>query len=70
METILTILILYILGVAIYTYVVKNDALHKHSPHTNLKAIIIDGMKGMAIGFAVTGALYFALGQILTWIRY
>ncbi len=66
---ILTILVLYILGVAIYTYVVKNDAMHKHSPRTNIKPIIIDGVKEMAIGFAITGVLFFIINQILTWIR-
>jgi len=70
MGTILTILILYILGVAMYTYVVRNDVMHKYSPHTNVKAIIIDGMKGMAIGFAITGVIFFIISQILTWIQF
>ena len=69
METLLTILILYIIAVAMFTIAVKNSPTNKHVPHFDYKATIIDGMKGMAIGFAVVGVLYFLIGQILTWIR-
>jgi hypothetical protein len=62
METILRILLLYILGVAIFTILVKNSPTNKYAPNFDYKATIIDGMKGMAIGFAIVGALYFALG--------
>jgi hypothetical protein len=69
MESVLTILFLYIFAVSLYTIVVRNSPTNKHVPHFDYKATIIDGMKGMAIGFAIVGVLYFALGQILTWIR-
>ena len=58
METVLYILFAYILGVAIYTMVVKNDAMHKFSPHTNVKSIILDGMKRMAISFVIIAAIF------------
>lgn len=57
MDRIIIILLLYIFGVAVYTYVVKNDAMHKYNPDTNIKEIAIDGMKGIAIGFSIVGAL-------------
>lgn len=69
MNTVLTILLLYILGVTIYTILVRKSPTNKHVPNFNYKSTIIDGMKGMAIGFAVVGALYFILGQILTWVH-
>jgi hypothetical protein len=68
METIFTILFLYIFAVSLYTIVVRNSPTNKNVPHFDYKATIKDGAIGMAIGFAVVGALYFALGQILTWI--
>mgnify|MGYP006987195633 CR=1 FL=1 len=69
METILTILVLYIVAVAFFTIIVKNSPTNKHVPHFNYWTTIFDGMKGMAIGFGIVGVLYFALSQILTWIH-
>ena len=69
METLLTILFLYIFAVSLYVIAVKNSPTNKHVPHFDYKATIIDGMKGMAIGFAVVAALYYALGFILTFIH-
>jgi hypothetical protein len=66
METVLTILFLYIFAVSLYTIVVKNSPTNKHVPHFDYKGTIIDGMKGMAIGFAVVALLYYLLGFILT----
>jgi len=68
MEYLLWILGSYILAVAIFTIIVKNDAMHKYSPHTNIKEIIIDGMKGMAIGFAITAAIFFLITKIFSWL--
>ena len=69
METILTILIMYIIAVALYTIVVRKSPTNKYTPHFEYKETIIDGMKGMAIGFAIVAALYYALGFILTIIH-
>lgn len=69
MSTILTILILYILGVMFYTLVVRFSPTNKHGFNIEIIPIVIDGIKGMAIGFAVVGVLYFIVSQILTWVR-
>lgn len=66
MGTILTILILYLLGVMFYTLAVRFNATNKHVPNVEIIPIIIDGIKGMAIGFAVVGVLYLILSQSLT----
>lgn len=61
LETILTILIAYVLGVAFYTVIVRNNATHKYVPNVKLRPIIIDGAKGMAIGFVAVAAIYYLL---------
>jgi hypothetical protein len=68
METLLTILFLYIFAVTLYTIVVKNSPTNKHVPHFDYKATIIDGMKGIAIGFAVAALLFYLIGFISTTI--
>jgi len=57
METILTILLLYIIAVAIYTVIVRNDAMHKYSPHTKIFDIIKEGLVRMGIGFLICGLI-------------
>lgn len=69
METILTILLLYILGVAVFTIVSKRSPTNKYIPSFDYWSVIKDGMKGMAIGFAIVAALYYALCFILTAIH-
>lgn len=64
----LEILILYVLGVFFYTIVVKNDAMHKFSPFTNVKEIAKEGAVGLAIGLAIVGVLLFVASQIVTFI--
>lgn len=61
LETILTILIAYVLGVAFYTIIVRKNATNKYVPNVKLSPIIIDGAKGMAIGFAIVAAIYYLL---------
>ena len=70
MESILTFLVLYSIAVSLYVITVKNSPTNKHVPHFDYKATIIDGMKGIAIGFAIIGVLCYAVNQILTWIRF
>jgi hypothetical protein len=53
----LYILISYLLGVFLYTLIVKNDAMHKHNPLVKISDIIKQGLRGMGIGFLVVGAL-------------
>lgn len=54
---ILYILLLYLTGVAIYTIVVKNDSMHKFNPLVKISDIIKEGLRGMGIGFLITGAI-------------
>lgn len=68
MALLLELLFLYALGVFFYTIIVKNDAMHKFSPFTNVMSIAKDGAIGLAIGFAIIAALYFVVGQIMTFI--
>lgn len=68
MVLVLELLCLYVFGVFLYTIVVKNDAMHKFSPFTNVVSIAKDGAIGLAIGFGVVAALYFVVGQIITFI--
>ncbi len=69
METFLSILILYILGVAFYVGVVRNNATNKHIKDIKIWPIVWDGAKGMVIGFAVVAALMFVISKILTLIH-
>jgi amino acid transporter len=66
----LYILLSYLISVYAYTVIVKNDAMHKHSPDINIKDIVKEGMKGMAIGFVIAIAfiiaLYYAASFLLT----
>lgn len=64
----LEILILYVLGVFLYTIIVKNDAMHKFSPFTDVVAIAKEGAVGLAIGLAIVGVLLFVASQIVTFI--
>ena len=57
MGIVLYVLIGYLLGVSVYTIVVKNDAMHKHNPHVKIFDIVKQGLRGMGIGFLITGAI-------------
>jgi hypothetical protein len=69
MEIAIFIIISYILGVALYTLVVRNNAMNKHNPFINIKEIIFDGMKDLAIGFFIVGILYLILSFVLKLIH-
>jgi len=69
METILFILLAYVVGVAIYTVVIKNDAMHKHDPHVKIWNIIKEGLCKMGIGFLITGAIIAIIAFILKWLN-
>jgi len=69
METLLTILIAYILGVAAYTVAVRRSPTNLRIKDVEIWPIVWDGAKGMAIGFAVVAALLFIVSQVITWIR-
>jgi hypothetical protein len=62
----LELLFLYVVGIFLYTIIVKNDAMHKFSPFTNVKEIAKDGAIGLAKGFAIVGVIYFVIGSIIT----
>jgi flagellar biosynthesis protein FliR len=66
----LYILFSYLISVCAYTFIVRNDAMHKHNPHTSTWSIMKEGMKGMAIGFviaiAIISAVYYAASLLLT----
>ncbi len=66
---ILIFLLLYCIGVYIYTLVVKNDATHKFSPFTNVKQIAKDGAIRLGIGLIIVLIAYFIIGGILTYIK-
>lgn len=57
----LYILFSYLVSVCAYTLIVKNDAMHKHSPFVTTWSVVKEGMKGMAIGFVIAIALIVAL---------
>lgn len=63
-ETILIIIVGYILGVTLYTVWVRNDSIHKYAPDVKIMSIIKEGAIGIGIGFAVVAALYYAWGLI------
>ena len=44
-------------GVAIFTIVTKNDAMHKHNPLVKISDIIKEGLRKMGIGFIITAAI-------------
>ena len=64
METILTILIAYILGVSFYTFAVRRNATNRYIKDVKIWPIIWDGAKGMAVGFAIVAALIFVISKI------
>jgi len=66
MEAMLTFLVLYLIGVSLYTIIVRNSPTNKNVPHFDYWSTIKDGMKGMAIGFGIVAALYYLTGFILT----
>jgi hypothetical protein len=68
MVLLLELLFLYAFGIFLYTIVVKNDAMHKFSPFTNVASIAKEGAIGLGIGFVVVGVLCFVVGQIITFI--
>lgn len=53
----LYILISYLLGVTIYTVVIKNDAMHKYNPHVKISDIIKEGLRRVGIGILIAGAI-------------
>jgi hypothetical protein len=69
METILFILLAYVVGVAIYTVVIKNDAMHKHDPHVKIFNIIKEGLYKMGIGFLITGIIITIIVFLLKWLN-
>ena len=71
MGTALYILISYLIAVAIYTVVVKNDAMHKHNPHVNYREIIKMGLRDMGIGFLIAGVIIATvIGGIILYNNY
>lgn len=64
METFLTLLIAYILGVSFYTVAVRRSATNRYVKNMRIWPIIWDGAKGMAIGFAIVAALIFVISKI------
>ena len=68
MGIILYILISYVVSVCAYTYFVRNNAMNKHNPHVNVGDIVKEGMKGMAIGFAITIAAIFVLYNVASFL--
>jgi len=67
MEAAICFLCMYMLGVVIYTIVVKNDTKHQFCPFTDTKSIIIDGMKCIGIGFIVTAIVLYLISVIYLW---
>lgn len=65
METFLTLLIAYILGVSFYTAAVRRSATNRYVKNMRIWPIIWDGAKGMAIGFAIVAAIIFAISAIV-----
>lgn len=63
----LYILISYLIGVAIYTVVIKNDAMHKHNPLVKISDIVKEGFRYLGIGFLITGAI---IGAIILAIQH
>jgi hypothetical protein len=68
METILTLLFMFVFGVFLFTIITRNSPTNKYAPHFDYWSTIKDGMKGMAIGLSIVVALYYGLGFILTHI--
>jgi len=64
METFLTLLIAYILGVSFYTMAVRWNGTNKYVKDIKIWPIVWEGAKGMAIGFAVVAALIFVISKI------
>jgi hypothetical protein len=64
----LYILFSYLISVCAYTLIVKNNAMNKHNPLIKIKDIVIEGMKGMAIGFVVAIAIITALYYIASFL--
>lgn len=57
MGVILYILISYLVSVFLYTIIVKNNAMNKYNPHIKIWDIVKEGLRGMGIGFLVTGLI-------------
>lgn len=57
MGVILYILISYLVSVFLYTIFVKNNAMNKYNPHIKIWDIVKEGLRGMGIGFLVTGLI-------------
>jgi hypothetical protein len=66
METVLFILLLYLIGVFIYTVVIRNDAMHKYSPHVKISDIVKEGLRDVGIGFLIGGVVIGILVFILS----
>lgn len=66
MVLLLELLFLYALGVFLYTIIIRNDAMHKFSPFTNVVSIAKEGAIGLAKGFVIVGVLYFVIGAVIT----
>jgi hypothetical protein len=69
MEIVLYLLISYLVGVSIYTLVVKNDAMHKNDPHLKIWSVIKEGLRGVGIGFLITGAIITTIVFLLKWLN-
>lgn len=60
----LTILIAYVVSVFLYTIIERNNPTNKYVPGIEILPIIIDGAKGMAIGFGIVIAAVFIYTKI------
>lgn len=66
MATLFAFIFFYILGVFLYTIIVKNDAMHRFSPFTNVKEIAKEGAIGLAIAIAVIIIALFIVSKTIT----
>jgi archaellum biogenesis protein FlaJ (TadC family) len=66
MATLFAFIFFYILGVFLYTIIVKNDAMHKFSPFTNVKEIAKEGAIGLAITIVAIIIVLFIISKTIT----
>ena len=62
---ILTVIIMYIVTIVMYTTAVRFNGINKYVPNFAWKSTILKGMKDMGIAFLVLIALYFGLSLYL-----
>lgn len=66
MATLFAFIFFYILGVFLYTIIVKNDAMHRFSPFTNVKEIAKEGAIGLAIAIVAIIIVLFIASKAIT----